>query len=129
MQTDEFIDRVAQSTDVVDRDAARKVTFATIEALCLHLPKEETRQFTSQLPQELSQAALTGRHQATESPEERVELAQFYSEVAQRAEMDVESIQGQVRAVVNTLKKAITSGEYVDVTFDLPPELNALLAS
>jgi len=34
-----------------------------------------------------------------------------------------------VRAVINTLKQAVTTGEFVDVTFDLPPELNTLLAS
>mgnify|MGYP001442784852 FL=1 len=56
-------------------------------------------------------------------------LDDFYSKVATRANMDANDVQGPVRAVINTLKQAVTTGEFVDVTFDLPAELNTLLAS
>lgn len=129
MQTEEFIDRVAQAGEIGDTETARKISFATIEALCLHLSREETRQMTSQLPSELSKAALEGGQQAATTPESHVELARFYEEIGTRAGMPAEDVQGPARAVVNTLKQAITRGEFVDVTFDLPPELNTLLAS
>jgi uncharacterized protein (DUF2267 family) len=128
VQTEEFINRVAQSPEVDNPDTARRVTFATIEALCRHLPKEEIRQMTSQLPRELTEAALAGGQQAGD-PESRVELDDFYHEVAVRAEMPKENVPGPVRAVINTLGDAISRGEFVDVTFDLPPEINTLLAS
>ncbi|MES1947570.1 hypothetical protein C84B14_09487 [Salinisphaera sp. C84B14] len=129
MQTEDFIARVEQASGVNDRTVATNVTFATIESLCLHLPQEEIRKLTSQLPSELSQAALKGGQQHRGQAEGSVALDDFYSEVATRANMDANDVQEPVRAVINTLKQAVTTGEFVDVTFDLPPELNTLLAS
>lgn len=127
MQTEEFIERV-QKAGVADRTVATNVTFATIEALCLHLPQEEIRQMTSQLPGELSQSALKGGQQAGD-PQSKVELEQFYSEVATRADMSASDVREPVAAVIETFKKALSEGEIVDVTFDLPPDINTLLAS
>ena len=129
MQTEDFIARVEQASGVNDRTVATNVTFATIESLCLHLPQEEIRKLTSQLPSELSQSALKGGQQHTGDAEGSVALDDFYSKVATRANMDANDVQEPVRAVINTLKQAVTTGEFVDVTFDLPPDLNTLLAS
>ncbi|MES1929111.1 hypothetical protein SADO_07642 [Salinisphaera dokdonensis CL-ES53] len=128
MQTEEFINRVEQA-GINDRTVATNVSFATIEALCLHLPQEEIRQMTSQLPSELSQAALKGGQQQSGDAQGTVELDQFYSEVATRSNMDAADVREPVRVVINTFKKAVTTGEFVDVTFELPDDINTLLAS
>lgn len=128
MQTEEFINRVEQA-GISDRTVATNVSFATIEALCLHLPQEEIRQMTSQLPSELSQAALKGGQQQSGDAQGTVELDQFYSEVATRSNMDAADVREPVRVVINTFKKAVTTGEFVDVTFELPDDINTLLAS
>lgn len=128
MQTEEFINRVEQA-GISDRTVATNVTFATIESLCLHLPQKEIRQMTSQLPSELSQAALKGGQQQSGEAQGTVALDDFYSEVATRANMDAADVKDPVRAVINVFKKALTTGEFVDVTFDLPADINTLLAS
>ena len=128
MQTEEFINRVEQA-GISDRTVATNVSFATIEALCLHLPQEEIRQMTSQLPSELSQAALKGGQQQTGEADGKVELEDFDTEVATRADMSADDVREPVRVVINTFKKAVTTGEFVDVTFELPADINTLLAS
>mgnify|MGYP004152708655 CR=1 FL=1 len=43
--------------------------------------------------------------------------------------MDAADVREPVRAVIETFKQAVTTGEFVDVTFDLPDDINTLLAS
>ncbi|ROO24540.1 hypothetical protein SAOR_15225 [Salinisphaera orenii MK-B5] len=129
MQTEEFIKRVAAADEIGDTQTARTVTYATIEALCMHLSQEENRRMSSQLPGDLSKAALAGGQQAPATRESHVPLDTFYEQVATRAGMTAADVQGPARVVVHTLGKAITNGEFADVTFDLPPDLNTLLAS
>lgn len=127
MQTETFIARVAESSAVADDTVAAGLVNATVETLCMHLPAEQSRRLTAQLPRELTQSAQKGVDQRT-GPTEHVTLDTFYSQIATRANMRAEDVKTPVQAVIDTLGEAVTDGEFSDVVFDLPPEINGLFA-
>lgn len=126
MQTEEFISEVARRANLSDHDTAAAVSHATVETLCAHLPTEQVRKLSSQLPQELTRAAKAGRTQTTEQPAEITQDA-FYTQVAIRAACDRSEIEGAVRAAISVFKQALSRGETTDIVLDAPRELDALL--
>lgn len=126
MQTEEFVNEVAQAADLSDRDAALTISRATVETICAHLPAEQVRELSSQLSGDLTQSAEAGRSQTTEKPAE-ISQDEFFNQVAIRAERDRADIEPAVRAVITVFKRALSRGESLDVVLDAPRDLDALL--
>ncbi|HET7313385.1 DUF2267 domain-containing protein [Salinisphaera sp.] len=126
MQTEEFVNEVARAADLSDHDAALAISRATVETICAHLPAEQVRKLSSQLPQELTRAAEAGRTQTTEKPAE-ISLDAFFEQVAVRAERERSEVEPAARAAITVFKRALTRGETTDVVLDAPRELDALL--
>ncbi|WP_158583483.1 DUF2267 domain-containing protein [Salinisphaera sp. Q1T1-3] len=127
MQTQPFIDDVAQRAQLADDDIARRTTMATVETLCIYLPRQQTFELASQLPKDIAQAAEAGAQQAADAPEE-ITLERFFAQVATRAELPARDIEPAIRAAASVFKQALTRGESVDVVMDAPPDLDALLS-
>ncbi|MGB7757293.1 MAG: DUF2267 domain-containing protein [Salinisphaera sp.] len=126
MQTEEFVNEVARAANLSDHEVAAAVSRATVETICAHLPAEQVRELSSQLPQDLTRAAEAGRTQTTETPAE-ISQDEFFKQVAIRAEQDRAEIEPAVRAAITVFKCALSRGETTDIVFDAPRELDALL--
>lgn len=126
MQTEEFVSEVAHAANLSDHDVAAAISRATVETICAHLPAEQVRELSSQLPRELTDAAEAGRTQTSDTPTE-ISQDEFYQQVAIRAEQDRDGIEPAVRAAITVFKRALSRGETVDIVFDAPRELDALL--
>jgi uncharacterized protein (DUF2267 family) len=128
MQTETFVDQVMTHGPQMDRDRALNATHVTLRALCEHLPAEQTRRMSAQLPETLSKAADAGALEAGKDGIHVNDLENFYTKVASRGELSRDEARGISRAVARTLKHAVSGGELVDVTIDLPAEMAELVA-
>lgn len=129
MQAEEFIDRVEQYGPAIDRESARAATLSTLQALCEHLPYEEGRRLAAQLPEELAEAIDEGRKRKRgDISRQPIELSAFYDKVSRLSGVPHADATGYTRAVMRTLKQAVTDGEITDVALELPPRLDELLA-
>jgi uncharacterized protein (DUF2267 family) len=126
MQTEEFVSEVARAANLSDHNVAATISRATVETICAHLPAEQVRELSSQLPRDLTGAAEDGRTQTTDAPAE-ISQDEFFKQVATRAEMDRTEIEPAIRAAITVFKKALSRGETTDIVLDAPHELDALL--
>lgn len=126
MQTEEFVNQVAETAAVSDLDDARAIGLATVECICMYLPAEQTRELAAQLPKEVAKAAEAGAQQHQTSTD-HVELADFFHQVAVRADMADADVEPAARAAARVFKQALSRGESVDVVMDAPDDVNTLL--
>lgn len=127
MQTEEFVNEVAQIANLDDRDQAAAISRATIETLCAYLPSEQARKMAAQLPGELTHAAEAGVEQSAEASA-TISQSEFFDRVANRADVSRDNVESAARAAITVLKKAVSRGETTDIVMDAPPELDALLS-
>jgi uncharacterized protein (DUF2267 family) len=114
---DEFIGAVQQRAGGIPRDEAERATFATLEVLADRITAGEANDLASQLPKPLREAL-----RPLEAEAEPFGLKEFVDRVAQRlGEYSVPPKQ-LVRAVMTTVREAVTGGEFEDVMAQLPNE-------
>lgn len=128
MQTADFIEKVNEAGPGDDIEAARNATIATLTAIGEHLSSKQARRLAPQLPEELSKAIGSGSEDVDAS-QRPVDLDQIYGQIALETELPHDTAAAYARAVVQTLKQAITQGEITDVASDLPDDLDALLTA
>ncbi len=128
MQSETFISKVMMHGPEMSRDRALNATHVTLRNLCEHLPAEQTRKMSAQLPEALANAADAGAEAAGKQGRNVQHAEDFYKSVASRADLSLEDARGVSRAVARTLKQAVSDGELIDVTIDLPSEMSELLA-
>jgi uncharacterized protein (DUF2267 family) len=117
----EFIDIVARGARI-DREAAERVTRATLQTLAERIDEGESRELASELPPEL--AALV----TTSSPAEGFDLDEFVRRVADRAEIEPRLAERRAAAVFTALGQAVSPKELHDLLEELPtPEYSRLL--
>jgi uncharacterized protein (DUF2267 family) len=123
MKSDEFTELVAGRADV-GFDKARALTEATLQTLAERISGGEARDLAAQLPEELKGAL-------TSSPEtaERFGVNEFVRRVAERAGVDEDTARKGIAAVMTTIRQAVTSGEFDDITSQLPQEFNTLVGA
>ena len=123
MKSDEFTELVAGRADV-GFDKARALTEATLQTLAERISGGEALDLAAQLPEELKGAL-------TSSPEtaERFGVNEFLRRVAERAGVDEDTARKGVAAVMTTIRQAVTSGEFDDITSQLPQEFNTLVGA
>jgi uncharacterized protein (DUF2267 family) len=117
VDNDEFIDSVAKRSGT-SSEQATALTRATLTTLAERIDGGEARDLATQLPEELRAYAF-----APSETGERLGLDVFVQRVSGRAEVDVTLAKAGVRAVFDTLREAVTPGEYDDVISQLPAEL------
>ena len=116
MNYDEFIGRVADGVGV-DRSEAEKLTRAVLTTLGERITGGEARDLAAQLPIQLQNPLLPAEEEA-----EAFDFVEFVRRVADRAGSDVNTAGMAVDVVFDTLRDAITPGEFDDVLSQLPDD-------
>ncbi|WP_184947195.1 DUF2267 domain-containing protein [Salinisphaera orenii] len=128
MQTDRFIAHVNHACPSLDADVAHEVTLITLETLCEQLPLDQAKRLAAQLPQELTEAVEAGGDRG-ETSDVPITLAEFYSKLMFRTELEEDTTRRVAQAVASALRQAVSDGEISDVALDLPSELDQLVAA
>ena len=115
MTYDEFIDAVAERGQL-SREEAEEVTHATLQTLAERITRGEADDVASQLPKRLKDPLLTANEQA-----EPFGLEEFKRRVSERSAA-VDDTTDAIRAVMTTLREALTGGEFEDLMNQLPDE-------
>jgi len=126
MQTDRFIARVYEACPQLDPDVVHQGTLITLDTLCEHLPKAQTKEMASQLPDEIASAVTAGGNRA-DTTDVPISLEEFYSKLMFRAELEKADVTALANAVGRTLDEALSEGEAKGAALDLPGELERLL--
>jgi uncharacterized protein (DUF2267 family) len=108
MQYDEFIARVAELGGVERGDAERAVP-AVLSTLADRIGPREAADTAAQLPKELKDAL-----EPTDPNAGEFDAAEFLKRVRERAELDPEQARDLARAVLVTLREAVSEGELRD---------------
>jgi uncharacterized protein (DUF2267 family) len=119
---DEFIEAVSQRANIPP-DEAVVLTRATLETLSERISGGECRDLAAQLPRALQAALLPTRKNQPET----FRVEEFIRRVSERAVIDTPLAWEGSRAVVTTLRDAVTLGEFDDVINQLPKDFRELL--
>jgi uncharacterized protein (DUF2267 family) len=121
MKYDEFLRAVATRAGV-PQDEAAVITEAVLETLAERISGGEARDLAAQLPGPLQRPL-----QDAAEPAEPFELDEFVGRVADRADLEPEEALEATRAVLATVREAVTGGEFEDVLSQLPREFTDLI--
>jgi uncharacterized protein (DUF2267 family) len=112
----EFIESVQKRANVSE-DEAERLTRVTMTVLADRITGGEAEDLAAQLPRGMRDYLVSRREEA-----EKFDLEEFIRRVSERAGVDVETATRGVRAVLSTVRRAVTSGEFEDVLAQLPKE-------
>ncbi len=117
MQYEAFIERVQERGGFRDRGLAEDATRATLETLGEQLPAAETADIAAQLPKDLG-----GYLEPHASGAGELGVDDFYRRVAERFGDDItpEVAREHARAVISTLREAVSEGQYTTMLTRLP---------
>ncbi|SCL27901.1 Uncharacterized conserved protein, DUF2267 family [Micromonospora rhizosphaerae] len=121
MQFPRFVEAVSRRSELPMEQAAM-ISRATLQTLAERVTGGEAEELAAQLPDELSDYLTVP---AGERPTGG--KVEFLFRVANRAAVDPAVAEVGVRAVLNTLREAITVGEFQDLVSQLPKGFNALV--
>ncbi len=123
MEYGEFIKSVSERADL-EREQAEKASRATLSSLAERLAGGEFTDLASQLPQELQDAVMEA-----ESAGEGHSLSadEFVAVVARRESAGIEEARPHVKAVLTTVRDAVTQGEFDDLLSQLPDDFRELV--
>jgi len=117
----QFVEQVSERTDV-SLGEAEALTRATLRTLAERVSGGQARDLAAQLAVELT-PYLTESDEAAEA----FTLTEFVRRVAVRANVDRETAADGVRGVLQTIRSAVSGGEFDDVMSQLPQEFRNLL--
>lgn len=123
MQYGQFIQSVSERANL-EREEAEKASRATLSALAERLAGGEFTDLASQLPQELHDAVVKD-DRAGEG--HSLSADEFVAVVAMRESAGVEEARPHVKAVLTTVRDAVTQGEFDDLLSQLPDDFRALV--
>jgi uncharacterized protein (DUF2267 family) len=118
---EEFINAVARRAGVSTQQA-ESLTRATLSTLADRLSSGEADDVASQLPRSLKEAMIPSTPKA-----EPFDLEEFIDRVSRRAGVDAAKAEVGVRAVLTTLREAISKGEFEDMMAQLPLEFGQMI--
>ena len=121
MNYDRFIAEVRGLAQLGSRDEAERAARATLETLRERLAGNEPSNLAAQLPGGLKS------HLEGTGGREGFSLDEFYERVARREGVGKEEAAVHARAVVTTMRAAVTGGEMDDVRVQLGHEFAELL--
>jgi uncharacterized protein (DUF2267 family) len=126
MPAEEFVRRVAERASI-DADAALQATSAVLETLAERISGGEVRDLIDQLPPQLHEPLRRG-DALSNGAARKLSLKAFVRRVAERGGVTPGEAQQLARAVLATLREAVTAKEWLDVTAQLPEEYAAVEA-
>ncbi len=122
MNHDEFVGQVQHRAHLPSRGDAETIIRATLETLGERLQRDPAANLAAQLPPEI------GRHLQGADHFEHLSLHDFYERVAEREEIDFEKAVFHTRAVLDTLRDAVTPGAVHKLRQQMPDEFQELLS-
>ncbi|GHE74786.1 DUF2267 domain-containing protein [Streptomyces cellulosae] len=121
MDYNTFIDTIHRRAPVPPEKAER-LTRATLETLAERLTRGEAEDLASELPKPLQEPLVSPTPQA-----ESFGLEEFINRVSSRADVSPHEAREGVRAELNTLRDAVSDGEFRQVMSQLPRDFEALV--
>jgi uncharacterized protein (DUF2267 family) len=121
MKYNEFIDTVAERAGVPGDRAAALAT-ATLTTLAERISADEAHDLASELPK-----TFQGPLRRPPGAAEAFGLDEFVRRVAQRAGIDAAEARRGARAVLTTVREAVSGGEFRDLMAQLPPGFEDLV--
>lgn len=120
MNREEFLNNVAERAEL-SQEQAETVTRAVLATLAERISGGEARDLAAQLPVPLGNPLLPAAEEA-----ESFGLDEFVRRVAERAGISRGEADRAVAAVLDTLRDAVTPGEFDHVLSQLPEEFKRL---
>jgi uncharacterized protein (DUF2267 family) len=127
MPANEFLRRVAERTGFAP-ETTRKVTGAVLETLAELISGRDIDHLIGKLSIELHAPLWRGREQIRGAPK-RMSLDEFLKLVADREGVSREEAREHARAVLATLREAISEKEFSHITAHLSSEFEPLIAA
>ncbi|MDQ1677596.1 MAG: hypothetical protein QOC93_2740 [Actinomycetota bacterium] len=121
MESKEFIQAVTERTGLSRQEAA-DLTRATLGTLAARVSDGELRQLAMQLPDGLREYAKPHKKGT-----ERFGLTEFVRKVSEHTGLTESETTTGVRAVLTTLREAVSADEYRDVMSQLPGAFTELV--
>jgi uncharacterized protein (DUF2267 family) len=112
----EFLQSVVDRAGVPPEEAER-LTRATMAVLAERISGGEAEDLAAQLPSGVRDWLV-----AREEPAQKFDLEEFIRRVSERTDTDLDAATRGVRAVLSTVRRAVTTGEFEDVLAQLPNE-------
>ncbi|GAA4252740.1 hypothetical protein GCM10022255_050800 [Dactylosporangium darangshiense] len=124
MQYPDFMRAVAERMGDASAERTRAVTTAALRTLAGRVPGGEARDLAAQLPKELQEPLLTP---GVPERAERYDVQGFVHRVAARADVNFTVAREGARAVLLTLREAVSPGEFEAVRRQLTDDYGELL--
>jgi uncharacterized protein (DUF2267 family) len=121
MDDQEFLTSVAQRANV-EPDTARVLASATLTTLAERISGGEARDLAAQLPRTAQDPLRSGAEDA-----EAFDADEFVRRVGDRTHFEPGPAEDAARAVLVTVREAVSPGEFDDVTSQLPQDYRALV--
>ncbi|HEV7825309.1 MAG TPA: DUF2267 domain-containing protein [Mycobacteriales bacterium] len=121
MDDQEFLSSVAQRANV-EPETARVYASATLTTLAERISGGEARDLAAQLPKSMKDPLCAG-----DEPAEAFGADEFVRRVSDRTHVDPGQAEDAARAVLVTVREAVSPGEFDDVTSQLPQDYRTLV--
>jgi uncharacterized protein (DUF2267 family) len=116
MKFSDFVRAVGERAGIADRFEAERTAVVVLAALCDRLTGKEANDLLAQLPAMLKELVV---YTPAALP---ISADQFVERVARELEVSPDEARKRIRAVFQTLREAVTRGEFQDVLEQLDPE-------
>jgi uncharacterized protein (DUF2267 family) len=120
MPAEEFRRRTGERAGI-DDEAAQRAIGAVLETLAERISSGEVRDLVEQLPPELHEPLRRG-DSLSHGAARKMSLKEFVRAVAEREGVSPGEAREHARAVLATLREAVTPKEWLDMTAQLPEE-------
>ena len=125
MNYGEFMKEVRERSGL-DREQAERAVRATLNTLAQRLAGGEAKDLASQLPEELKTTVMVTTGAGKGEP---MSLQEFVATVADREGCPPDAARDHVKAVMATLRDAVTDKEFEEVMGQLDREYRVLVAA
>jgi uncharacterized protein (DUF2267 family) len=117
----EFLEAVAKRAELPPTEAANVIR-ATLNTLAERISGGQARDLATQLPEE-----IRGHLHKEDEFAERLDLVEFLNEVRARGGVDDQRAAEGARAVLTTVRDAVSAKEFEDLESELPKDIRQLL--
>jgi uncharacterized protein (DUF2267 family) len=103
-------------------EQAERLTEVTLTVLADRISAGEAEDLAAQLPKGVRDWLVS-----KEEPAQKFDLEEFIRRVSERAAVDLDTATRGARAVLSTIRRAVTTGEFEDVLAQLPKEFREFI--
>ena len=121
MNQKEFLESVMVRGRLSPEQAERLIA-ATLTVLADRISAGEAEDLAAQLPKGVRDWLVS-----KEEPAQKFDLEEFILRVSERTAVDLDTATRGVRAVLSTIRRAVTTGEFEDVLAQLPKEFREFI--